>query len=34
MVDTKTNLLFTTFLKPWVHISDNVAGIVGGPQYC
>ena len=21
-----------TFLKSWVHISDNIAGIIGAPQ--
>ena len=22
-----------TFLKLWVHISNNIAGVVGGPEY-
>ena len=22
-----------TFLKSWIHIHDNIAGVVGNPQY-
>ena len=33
VVDTKQTYFSPTFLKPWVHISDNVVGLVGGPQY-
>ena len=22
-----------TFLKSWVHISDDIAGVIGGPHY-
>ena len=33
VVDTKQIYISPTFLKPWDHISDNVAGVVEGPQY-
>ena len=31
VVDTKQIYFSTLFLKSWVHISDNVAGVVGEP---
>ena len=33
VVVTKQICFLTIFLKLWVHISDNIAGLVGGPQY-
>ena len=33
MVVTKQIYFLTTFLNTWVQISDNVAGVVGDPQY-
>ena len=33
LVVTKQIYFLTTFLKSWVHIYDNIAGVVGGPQY-
>ena len=33
LVDTKQISFLPTFLKPWFHMSDNVAGLVGGSQY-
>ena len=33
VVVTKQIYYSLTFLKSWVHICDNVAGVVGGPQY-
>ena len=30
MVDTKQIYFSRTFLKPWVHLFYNVAGVVGG----
>ena len=34
VVVTKRIYYSLTFLKSWVHICDNVADVVGGPQYC
>ena len=31
---TKQIYFSPTFLKLWVHIFDNIAGVVGDPQYC
>ena len=33
MVVTKQIYFWPTFLKSWVHISDDIAGVVGGLQY-
>ena len=33
MVVTKQIYFRPTFLKSWVHISDDIAGVVGGLQY-
>ena len=30
---TKQIYFLTTLLKSWVHISDNIAGLEGAPQY-
>ena len=33
VVATKQIYFLSTFLKSWFHISDNIAGVVGGLQY-
>ena len=33
MVVTKQIYFWPTFLKSWVHISDDIAVVVGGLQY-
>ena len=33
VVVTKQIYFLTTFFISWVHISDNIAGVVGGQQY-
>ena len=33
VIVTKQIYILTTFLKSWVRISDNIAGVVGDPQY-
>ena len=33
VVVTKQVYFSSAFLKSWVYISDNIAGVVGGPQY-
>ena len=33
VVVTKKNYFSPTFLKSWAHISDNIIGAVGVPQY-
>ena len=30
---TKQIYFSSAFLKSWVNISDNIAGVIGGPQY-
>ena len=32
-VVTKQIYFSSTLSKSWVHIPDNIAGLVGGPQY-
>ena len=32
VVVTKQFFFSPIFLKSWIHISDNIAGVVGGPQ--
>ena len=32
-VVTKQIHFLNTFLKSWVHISDDIAGVIGGPHY-
>ena len=33
VVITKQIYFSSTFLKSWVHISDNIAGVVGGTEH-
>ena len=33
VVATKQIYFSSTFLRSWIHISDNIAGVVGGSQY-
>ena len=33
MVVIKQIYFSLTFLKSWFHISNNIAGVVGDPQY-
>ena len=33
LIVTKQIYFLLTFLKSYVHIYDNIAGVVGGPQY-
>ena len=33
VVGTKQIYFSSVFLKSWVHISDNIAGVVGASQY-
>ena len=32
-VVTEQIYFLPTFLKSWVHLSDNITGVVGGSQY-
>ena len=33
VVATKQIYFSSVFLKSWVHVSDNIAGVVGASQY-
>ena len=33
VVDTKQIYFSPTFSKSWMRISDNIAGVLGDPQY-
>ena len=33
VVIRKETYFSPTFLKSWIHIYDNIAGVVGNPQY-
>ena len=33
LVITRQIYFLRTFLKSWVHVSDDIAGVVGDPQY-